>query len=585
MVDIRDIVIGELEKLSIKATKADLNPPKDIKNGDLSFFVKDKGFDIANLKLETVSHPYIEKAVLVGRFINFFYSPKYFQDVIKEINEDPNSFGKNTILDGEKVIIEFTDPNPFKPFHIGHLMSNSIGEAISRIATWSGAEVTRANYQGDVGPHVAKAIWGMMRLGMTLPEVTEKYWNKRRILDFFGLASWFGAKVYEEGKLMKHFREREAILKIGEAYVLGSSSYEEGSRQEIDEINKKIYQKSDPEINALYDWGRKVSLAHFEEIYAKLGTNFDKYFFESESAPLGMFVAEELLEKGILVKSDGAVVFKGEEYGLHTRVFINSQGLPTYETKELGLAKMKFDQVDYDKSIVITASEQTDFYKVFLKVLEFANPTVANKTRHISHGMMRFAEGKMSSRKGNVITGESLIADVEKLVEEKMKDRDLAAAQKREIMTDVAVGAIKYSILKQSPGKDIIFDFNKSLSFEGDSGPYIQYAHARINSVLRKAKEQGIKPCLEHVENPGELEHILVRFPEVVERAQLELAPQLIVTYLITLASTFNAYYANNVIIDKANKSSSYRLALAEAVKNTLAVGLSLIGIRAPEEM
>lgn len=564
MVDIRDIVIGELEKLSIKATKADLNPPKDIKNGDISFFVKDKEFDIANLKLKTVSHPYIERAVLVGRFINFFYSPKYFQDTVKEINEDPNSFGKNTILDGQKMIIEFTDPNPFKPFHIGHLMSNSIGEAISRIATWSGADVTRANYQGDVGPHVAKAIWGMQKLNVK--------GNKKSFL-----SSLFGKKE----------NLHDAIEQIGKAYVHGATAYEENesSKAEINEINKQIYQKSDSEINALYDWGRKISLAHFEEIYAKLGTNFDKYFFESQSAPLGMFVAEELLGKGILVKSDGAVVFKGEEYGLHTRVFINSQGLPTYETKELGLAKMKFDQVDYDKSIVITASEQTDFYKVFLKVLEFANPTVANKTRHISHGMMRFAEGKMSSRKGNVITGESLIGDVEKLVEEKVKDRDLTTAQKKEIMTDVAVGAIKYSILKQSPGKDIIFDFAKSLSFEGDSGPYIQYAHARINSVLRKAKEQGIKPSLEHAENPGELEHLLVRFPEVVERAQVELAPQLIVTYLITLASSFNAYYANNVILDKANKSSSYRLALAEAVKNTLAVGLSLIGIRAPEEM
>lgn len=564
MVDIRDIVIGELEKLSIKATKADLNPPKDIKNGDLSFFVKDKEVSVESLNLERVSHPYIEKAVVVGRFINFFYSPKYFQDSIKEINEEPTGFGKNTILDGQKIIIEFTDPNPFKPFHIGHLMSNSIGEAISRIAVWSGAEVTRANYQGDVGPHVAKAIWGMKKLNV-----------KAGKKGFLG--SLFGKKE----------NLHDAIEQIGKAYVHGATAYEENeaSKAEINEINKAIYDKSDSEINALYDWGRKISLAHFEEIYAKLGTNFDKYFFESQSAPLGMFIAEELLAKGILVKSDGAVVFKGEEYGLHTRVFINSQGLPTYETKELGLAKLKFDQADYDRSIVITASEQTDFYKVLLKVLEFANPTVANKTRHISHGMMRFAEGKMSSRKGNVITGESLISDVEKLVEEKVKDRDLTTAQKKGIMTDVAVGAIKYSILKQSPGKDIIFDFNKSLSFEGDSGPYIQYAHARINSVLRKAKEQGITSTLEHAENPGELEHVLVRFPEVVERAQLELAPQLIVTYLITLASSFNAYYANNVILDKENKSSSYRLALAEAVRNTLAVGLSLIGIRAPEEM
>lgn len=564
MTDIRDIVIGELEKLSIKAERGDLNPPKDIKNGDLSFFVKDKEVTTEDLTLEKIDHPYIEKAVVVGRFINFFFSQKYFVDSLKEINEDPLNFGKNKNLDGEKIIIEFTDPNPFKPFHIGHLMSNSIGESISRITEWSGAEVTRANYQGDVGPHVAKAIWGMKKSGVGP--------HKK---GFF--SSLFGKKE----------NLHDAIEQIGNAYVAGSSAYEESeeSKKEINEINKAIYEKSDSEINALYDWGRKVSLEHFEEIYAKLGTKFDKYFFESQSAPVGMFVAEELLAKGILVKSDGAVIFKGEDYGLHTRVFINSQGLPTYETKELGLAKLKFDQKDFDKSVVITASEQNDFYKVFLKVLGFANPTVANKTRHISHGMMRFAEGKMSSRKGNVITGESLISDIEKLVEEKVKDRKLNRAQKKEIATDVAIGAIKYSILKQSPGKDIIFDFAKSLSFEGDSGPYIQYTHARINSLLRKAKEQGITGSLENPEAPGELEHLLVRLPEIVERAQKELAPQLITTYLINLASAFNAYYANNVIVDLENKASAYRVALAEAVKNTLAIGLALVGIRAPEEM
>ncbi len=574
MTDIRDIVIAELNKLSIKAEKGDLNPPKDIKNGDLSFFVKDKDVKVEELNLQKVSHQYIEKAVIAGRFINFYFSQKYFTDSLKEINAAPNSFGKNKNLAGEKWIIEYTDPNPFKPFHIGHLMSNAIGESISRITEWSGAEVTRANYQGDVGPHIAKAIWGIMKLKLG-PGIAKSKLDKNKLIKLLHFSSWFGE------------RSSESIEKIGRAYVLGATAYEdsEESKKEINEINKKIYDKSDSEINAIYEWGRKVSLEQFEEIYAKLGTKFDKYFFESETAALGMFVAEELQKKGILVRSDGAVVFKGEDYGLHTRVFVNSQGLPTYETKELGLAKLKFDRADYDRSIVITASEQADFYKVFMKVLEFANPTVANKTKHITHGMMRFAEGKMSSRKGNVITGESLISDVEKLVEEKVKDRDLSEAKKKEITRDVAVGAIKFSILKQSPGKDIIFDFAKSLSFEGDSGPYLQYTHARINSLLRKAKEQGIKASFEKPETPGGLEHILVRLPEVVERSQKELAPQLITTYLIHLASAFNAYYANNVIVDKTNTASAYRLALAEAVKNTLAIGLRLIGIRAPEEM
>ncbi len=567
MNNIYSIVINELSKLSIKAEKADLNPPKDLKNGDISFFIKDKDIQVENLKLEKINHPYIGKAVLVGRFINFYFSNKYFVDAIKDISADPLTVGRNNNLDGQKIIIEFTDPNPFKPFHIGHLMSNSIGESISRITEWSGAHVTRANYQGDVGPQIAKAVWGMKKMGIK---------NSDNIV-----------KAIANKFLGQNDSLTIAVDDIGKAYVFGAAAYEEeeDSKKEIHEINKKIYDRTDSEINALYDWGRKVSLAHFEEIYAKLGTNFDKYFFESQTAPIGMFVVEELLKKGVLEKSEGAIVFKGEQYGLHTRVFVNSQGLPTYEAKELGLAKAKFDRTDYDRSIVITGSEQTDYYKVFLKVLEFADHRAANRTKHIPHGMMRFAEGKMSSRKGNVITGESLIADVEKLVEEKIKDRKLTKAQKKEITEYVAVGAIKYSILKQSPGKDIIFDFAKSLSFEGDSGPYVQYTHARINSLLRKAMEQSIEASVDYPEAPGELEHTLVRFGEVVERAQKELAPQLITTYIIQLASAFNAYYANNVIVDLEDKNSSYRIALAGAVKNTLAVGLALIGIRAPQEM
>ncbi len=566
MIDIREIIIEELKKLSLSDKSGVLERPKNLKNGDFSFFVKDTGVVFETLALEKINHEYIEKAEPAGRFINFHLSKKYFADSLKEIVGNPKDFGKNNSLAGQNIIIEYTDPNPFKQFHIGHLMSNAIGESVSRIVEWSGANVTRANYQGDVGPHVAKAIWGMKKLGIT-PAGS----------GFKKLISFLGVKT----------SEHDAILKLGEAYVLGSNSYEENPeiKKEIDDINKKIYEKTDPEINALYVWGRRISLEHFEEIYKKLGTKFNLYFFESETAPLGLFVVDELLKKGILEKSDGAVVFRGEEYGLHTRVFINSQGLPTYETKELGLSKMKFDRQDFDQSIVVTASEQSDYFAVVLKVLEFADHRAANKTRHVSHGMMRFAEGKMSSRKGNIITGESLIDDVEKLVQEKIKDRKLSQKEKNSVAEMVAVGAIKYSVLKQSPGKDIIFDFAKSLSFEGDSGPYVQYTCARIHSLLRKAKEAGIEEGFDSREAPGELEQLLVRLPEIVERAQKEYAPQLITTFVINLASAFNHYYADNVIVDPKSTESPYRVALTRSVKSVLENGLYLLGISAPEAM
>jgi arginyl-tRNA synthetase len=535
--------------------------PKELMHGDYSFFSNSQNIeeDANILRQAQGEFPEIQEIKVVGKFINFYLSRKFFTSATEEILNNPD-FGKNDLLKSKKIMVEYTDPNPFKPFHIGHLMTNAIGESVARILENSGANVLRANYQGDVGPHVAKAIWGMMQLK-------------------------------KEGKNPKEGDKKatDEVQFLGDAYVLGSDSYEDSpeAKAEIDAINKKVYEKSDAEINALYDWGRKVSLEHFEELYKKLGTKFDHYFFESQTAPVGIFIVEELLAKGILEKSDGAVVFKGEQYGLHTRVFMNSQALPTYETKELGLSKMKFDRQDFDQSIVITASEQQDYFSVVLKVLEFADHRAANRTKHVTHGMMRFAEGKMSSRKGNVITGESLISDVEKLVQEKVKDRELSDEEKNTVAEQVAVAAIKYSILKQSPGRDIIFDFNKSLSFEGDSGPYLQYTHARACSILRKAAEQNISASLDlkNASPAGDIEKLLSRFPAVVERAQKELAPQLVATFLINLASAFNSYYAENIIVDAEKSESSYRVALTGAVKNVLENGLWLLGIKAPERM
>jgi arginyl-tRNA synthetase len=291
----------------------------------------------------------------------------------------------------------------------------------------------------------------------------------------------------------------------------------------------------------------------------------------------------------IFEESDGAIVFKAEKYDpkLHTRVFITSQGLPTYETKELGLTNEKFRTYpEMDLSIVITASEQLDYMRVVAKAISLIHPEFESKMKHITHGMMRLPTGKMGSRKGNAITGESLINDAREAVFEKMKERDFSAEDRDKIVADVGVAAIKYSVLKQDTGGDIIYDFEKSISFEGDSGPYLQYSYTRANSVLDKAQKENILPDFD--EKPAEIfevEKLLYKFPEIVVRSVSEYEPHYIANYLIEVARAYNSFYGNNVIVNKENLTSPYKVALTYAFSFVMKNGLHLLGIEAPKKM
>ncbi len=499
-------------------------------------------------------------------FINFWLKDEVFIKNIGEILAKGDEYGSNKNLKNKKIIIEFTDPNPFKEFHIGHLMSNAIGESISRLYEAQNAEVKRACYQGDVGLHVAKTILAMSELPEnSLPQDSAPF--------------------------------QEKVMFLGSAYAVGNDSYESGGnwKQKVNDLNKKIYERNNPIINQLYDWGRKISLEYFEKIYDRLGMksqkngkHFDFYFFESETGKRGKEKVEEYLKKGIFTESDGAIIFPEEKSGLHTRVFISSEGLPTYEAKELGLAEIKYGKYKYDTSIIITGNEINEYFKVLLKAIEFIFPEIAKKTKHLSHGMLRLPTGKMSSRTGDVITAMGLLADIEKRILEKIADRDLSEEEKSEIAGKVSLAAVKYSILKQSIGKDIIFDFDKSISFEGDSGPYIQYAYVRTQAILRKADEEKIAELkdINKVKNIGisDVERLMQKFPEVVEMAAEKFAPNYICSYLVELCRVFNSYYEKNKIVSD-NDIGKYRISLTRVVGIILKNGLNLLGIPVPEKM
>lgn len=560
--EIKHLIEKVIKGISKEALIFSVEIPGDKSHGDYStnialvLFKKigKNPIEIANLIKEKIGkNNLFEKIEVAGPgFINFFIKDKFFIENIKKVNKN---YGKGIELKNKKIILDYTDPNPFKEFHIGHLMSNVIGESLSRIFEFQGAKVKRVCYQGDVGMHVANVI-------------AEKLWSQK--------GEEIGVWV-------------TGISSTAAAYVGGIKRSKEDPKfaEFVKEVNLKIYNRTDSEINKLYDSGKELSLKHFDELYKKLGTKFDYLIFESETGGIGKKIVEKGLKNGIFEKGEnGAVVFKGEKYGLHTRVFINSEGLPTYEAKDLGLAEIKYKKYGYDKSFIITGNEVNEYFKVMLCAMAKTNPELAEKTKHIGHGMLRLPEGKMSSRTGNVITAESLIEKVEELVKEKIKDRDLSEKEKLKIVESVAVGALKYSILKQSIGSDIIYDFDKSISFEGDSGPYLQYSYARAKSVFKKAKKEKINPSFKKPLNEiGLVEKMIHYFPEVVEKAGKEYQPHYITLYLTELAGAFNNYYAKTKIVDKKDEFSPYKVALTLAFAEIMKNGMWLLGIDNLEKM
>jgi arginyl-tRNA synthetase len=580
-----------LKKLGIdKEADFSIEHPEDFKNGDYSsnvamVYAKKIGMNPKELAEKIVTEllamqdlTIIEKVEVAGPgFINFYLSREFFTKSINEILKQKENWGKNNLLDGKKIMVEYTDPNPFKPFHIGHLMTNAIGESISRIVEFSGAEIIRANYQGDVGLHIAKAIYALIKFGMP-----------------------------DESKTIS-----EQAQYIGECYSKGSNLYDsdENIKKEIDEINKKIYKKSDadPIIWNIYLKGMKITMEAFEEIYKLLGTKFndDCYFLESMMMHIGEHIVRTNMGS-IFEESDGAIVFHADKYDtkLHTRVFITSQGLPTYETKEIGLTITKFKKKNPDLSIVVTATEQAEYMKVVQKAISLIHPDYEKKMKHITHGMMKFASGKMSSRKGNIITGESLINDSINTIKNIMLfrgnpsdnkpvyDFNISSEERENIIKEVSrivgVSALKYSILKSALGSDIVYDFDKSISFEGDSGPYLQYTAVRANSILEKLKEFNQSANTKNQTPPLEvtnLEKLIYQFPEVVENSYLKLEPHHLATYLTELASDFNSFYGNTKILENGNQYMNYQLELVKAFYQTMKNGLWLLGIETPEKM
>lgn len=459
---------------------------------------------------------------------------------------------KPTTYADQVVVTEYSDPNPFKVLHAGHLYTSIVGDAITRLIQVSGGEVHPVNFGGDVGLHVGKTMWAiLLQLGGELPEKLAEIAADQR-------AEWMAAR-----------------------YVEGTRAYEENeaAKSEIVELNKRVYQlhsSNDHETSfaQIYWTCRQWSYDYFEEFYKRIGSHFEKYYPESVTTPLGLQTVYEQLERGVYKRSEGAIVFEGEPYGLHTRVFINSQGLPTYEAKDVGLIMSKWQDYHFDRSVVITGNDITEYMKVVLKSIEQFAPKLSERTLHLTHGNIKLAGGvKMSSRKGNFLRAADVL-DLAVEANKKTNGREDEAT---------ALGAVKYAFLKQRIGADIIYLPEESVSLEGNSGPYLQYAHARARSILTRSTKANANTFTHLQLAERSLARKIGEYPEVIEKALNEFMPHYICTYLYELAQTFNRFYEHNRVV--GDEREEMRVGLVQLYADVLKDGLGLLGIDAPDRM
>lgn len=484
-------------------------------------------------------------------FLNFNLSDDYLKTAIGALSDDFEQCIKSNKYQGQTVICEFSDPNPFKVLHVGHLYTSVVGDSIARLFEYAGAKVIRANFGGDVGLHVAKTLY----------------------------------------VLRQKPSDNLTIEDIAKCYVKGTALYDddETAHQEITQLNKEIYKINaenlhDTDLAKLYWQGRELSYDYFKDFYDSIGVKFDKYYPESTVANLGLEKVKQQLTRGVYEYSDGAVIFNGEKFGLHTRVFINQEGVPTYETKDVGLIFTKWQDYHFDKSIVITGSEQLDYMKVVLKSVEQYAPELVERTTHLTHGLVKLPGNvKMSSRKGNFLKAVDVIDMVKTALHEEYDSDDPI----------VSLAATKYAFLKYKMGGNIIFDPKESVKMTGNSGPYLLYSCVRAKKILQKSADKTT-PSVDNTTQEGGSKATLIpaernlikkilEYAMTLDEAVSEMAPHKVANYLYELAQSFSRFYEKCPV--NGSDREYERLRLVTAYLGVMSHGLNILGIEIPEEM
>lgn len=549
----------------------DLMPTPNPEMGDLGLAIfplakelKENPAELAGKIAEQYPKSEIIKAQAVGPYLNFFITCSSFnKKIISQVLEAGKNYGQSEIGQKEKIVLEFSNVNTHKEYHVGHLRNVCYGDSVTKILTAAGFEAVPISYVNDFGIHVAKTLWNY--------------------------------QAFEQenlsGKKMEDFPEAERGFLLGKMYVSAAAKEKDNpeAAAAIGAFKQGLEKRSGAEYE-LWEKTRQWSIAHFNAIYQDLHVSFHDTLYENEFVDQGKKIVEELLEKGVLKKSEGAIIADLKDYKLEVLVVVRSNGTATYCVADLALAKEKHQRYAPSKSIYVVDVRQSLYFKQLFKILELAG--LSEEKIHLAYDFVKLPSGMMSSRTGNVITYKELKEEIIAIGEAETKKRheDWNEEKIKNNSLVLGLGAIKFEMLKVEAQSVITFDIEKALSLEGFTSAYIQYAYARIQSIFRKIGNwqleiSGLDFSKLTEGKEKELLKKLAYYPETVEKAAKEYNPSEIAKYAYELAQLLNDYYHAVQVISAEEGTKNARLALLSAVAQVIKNGLGLLGIETVEEM
>ncbi len=563
--EIAKILADKIESLTEEDILAQIEIPPSYEMGDYAFpvfslakiFRKNPNM-IAEEMASSIDSKYFEKVESKGAYINFFTNKEALsKTVIEEILKEKENYGKSKIGEDKTIIVEYSSPNIAKPFHIGHIRTTIIGDSLKKIHKFLGYNVASINHLGDYGTQFGMLIYAIKNWG-NIEEI-----------------------------------EKDPIPELLKLYVRVNKEAEEN--EEIKDECRHYFaslEKGDEEAVKIWKWIREISLKEFNMVYDLLGIEFDSYNGESFYSDKMQKQVDRMEELGILKDSEGAKIVDLEKYNLPPALILKSDGSTIYITRDIAAAEYRHETYHPEKNIYVVATEQNLHFKQLKAVLEEMQYDWYDEVTHVAFGMINLADGKLSTRQGRVVylidVLNKAIEKIMEILDEREKTSGVKIENKEELAKQVGIGAIKFQELFNQRIKDYTFDWDKTLSFEGESGPYVQYAHARICSLLNKGNfdiNSKIDPTLLNNEMEINILRNLYKFTEVVKDAAEKYEPFFISRYVVELAKDFNKYYNQVTINVDDEKLKNTRLMLCYSVKNVISEGLSLLGIEAPEKM